>query len=188
MHSLMVVVGLGNPGCEYSGTRHNVGFMVADRLAERFGKEIKECGFKGLFGIVELGGKEVVLAKPLTFMNQSGECTKELLNYFKLTPSSLIIIHDDLDLSLGSLKVKFGGGSGGHNGVESLIASLGSDEFGRIRVGIGRPTGRQDPAKFVLKPFTKKQWKEIDIVLEHAADAVESIICSGYESAMRKYN
>lgn len=182
------MVGLGNQGQEHKETRHNVGFMVIDRLASRLGIVLGSVGNKTIWGSGKAEEVEVILAKPLAYVNLSGQSIDELLVKFAASPAGLLVIHDDLDLPRGVIRVKKKGGSGGHNGLKSIIGSLQTGDFGRVRIGIGRPPGRQDPARFVLSPFTKRQWAEMDVALEQAADAVVSIITEGIESAMNTYN
>lgn len=184
----MIVIGLGNPGKEYIDTRHNVGFMVIERLAEFFGVSLKERGCRAIWGSGTISERQVVLAKPQTFVNNSGEAAYCLLDYFRVSASQLLVVHDDLDLALGKIKIKEDGGSGGHKGIDSIISVLGTREFARIRVGIGRPPGRQDPAQFVLRPFTSRQMGEIELVIPRAVEAVESIIVLGSKEVMNKYN
>lgn len=172
-----VVVGLGNPGPAYERTRHNVGFAVADELARRaqarFGVH-KRSGADVAEGW--LAGRKVVLAKPRSYMNVSGGPVAGVVQFFSVTADDLLVVHDDLDLDLGLVRLKRGGGEGGHNGLRSITKSLGSKEYLRVRVGIGRPPGRMDPAEYVLKPFTKAEAVEVDIVVQEAADAVELLL------------
>lgn len=185
---MFLIVGLGNPGEEYEKSRHNVGFMVIDRLSARLGIALNATERESIWGESTAGARSLVLAKPLTYVNLSGQSTVELLRRFNTVPADLIVIHDDLDLPRGKIKLKREGGSGGHNGLKSIISCLGSRDFGRVRIGIGRPAGRQDPARFVLAPFTKRQWTEMDIALEQAAEAILAIISNGFEQAMNKFN
>ncbi|MEW6189235.1 MAG: aminoacyl-tRNA hydrolase [Actinomycetota bacterium] len=188
-----LVVGLGNPGEQYRDTRHNLGHLVIDRLAQDLVITIKEfpptSGFiQAEFGRARIDEREVILAKPLTFMNLSGESIKALLDFFNFSPSQLVVVHDDLDLPLGRVRIKAGGGSGGHRGLDSIIVHLKTDEFTRVRIGIGRPPGRQDPAKYVLNPFTERQWDIVDPAIDRAVGAVLAIIRWGVERAMSEYN
>lgn len=183
-----LIVGLGNPGLEYSQTRHNIGFMIADLLAERHGIEFTETSCASRWGIGTLGELAIALAKPTTYMNRSGRAVDQLLCKIDLSARELVVVYDDLDLDFGQIRVRTEGGSGGHKGVESIIADLDRDDFARIRVGISRPTGRMDPADYVLSPFEEHETEELGAVLEIAVDAVELLLAEGAERAMQKYN
>ncbi len=185
-----LVVGLGNPGVKYAANRHNVGWMVLDTLAARGGLTFKahKSGAVIAEGRLRPGGPRVVLAKPGTFMNLSGGPTSQLAKFFKVEPSTIVVIHDELDLEFDTLKVKVGGGAGGHNGLKDLIARLGAPEFIRVRVGIGRPPGRQDPADYVLKDFAPAERETLAILIEDAADAVEAVIEHGALEAQQRFN
>jgi PTH1 family peptidyl-tRNA hydrolase len=174
-----LVVGLGNPGPRYAGNRHNVGFMVVDLLATRMGGRFK--AHRGRVDVVDgrLAGRSVVLAKPKSYMNESGGPIVAISRFFKIPVARLTVVHDDLDLPYGALRIKRGGGDGGHNGLRSATAALGSNDYLRVRFGIGRPPGRQDPADYVLRDFTAAERKELPVDLENAADAVESLIHIG---------
>ena len=175
----LLVVGLGNPGATYSGTRHNVGAMVADVQATRLGARFK--AHKSGADIVEsrLAGARVVVAKPRTYMNLSGGPVAALSRFFKVAPASLIVIHDDIDLPYGAIRVKQDGGEGGHNGLRSISAALGTKDYLRVRFGVGRPPGRMDAAEFVLREFTAAERADLGVGLEEAADAVEMLITDG---------
>jgi peptidyl-tRNA hydrolase, PTH1 family len=183
-----LVVGLGNPGPGYAGNRHNVGFLVLDLLAERVGGRFK--AHKGRADIVEarLAGHRAMLAKPRAYMNESGGPVASLRDFFKVPVEQLLVVHDELDLEPDMLRLKAGGGDNGHNGLRSLRRSLGSGEFVRLRVGIGRPPGRQDPADFVLHDFSAAERKELGVTVERAADAVESLIGDGLALAQNGFN
>ena len=185
-----LVVGLGNPGAKYAANRHNVGWMVLGRLAGRGGLtfEARKSGAVIAEGRLRPGGPRVVLAKPGTFMNLSGGPTTQLAKFFKIEPSTIVVIHDELDLEFDTLKVKVGGGAGGHNGLKDLIARLGGPDFIRVRVGIGRPPGRQDPADWVLDPFGATERKNLPILLGDAADAVEQLVDEGLLAAQQKHH
>ncbi len=183
----LLVVGLGNPGDRYARTRHNLGFMVADLLAARLGatfKAHKKSGAEVVTG--RLAGHAVVLAKPRCYMNESGRQIGPLAKFYSVAPGDLIVIHDDLDLDFGRIRLKTGGGEGGHNGLRSIVASLGSKEFQRVRIGIGRPPGRKDPASFVLENFTAAESAEVPTICEQAADATELLIEQGLEPAQNR--
>lgn len=182
-----LVVGLGNPGSEYERTRHNVGFMVADVLAERVGGRFtvhKKSGADLLEA--RLDGRKVLIAKPRSFMNLSGRPVAALARFFSVPPTEVIAIHDELDLPFGSIRLKRGGGEGGHNGLRSVSQALTTKDYLRVRFGIGRPPGRQDPADFVLKPFAAPERKELPVIVEQAADAVELLLRVGLEPAQNQ--
>ena len=183
-----LVVGLGNPGPRYAGTRHNAGFLVADLLAARVGGRFK--AHKGRADVVEgrLATVPVVVAKPRSYMNESGGPVVSVARFYKIPLERLVIVHDDLDLPFGSLRLKRGGGDGGHNGLRSATAALGSTEYLRLRFGIGRPPGRQDPAEFVLRDFSATERKDLGFHVDRAADAVEALLSDGLEAAQNAYN
>ena len=185
---MRLVVGLGNPGREYDDTRHNVGFRIVDKVADRVGTGVDDKKFKARVGRARIGGDATLLMKPQTFMNLSGESVGPALGFFKLSTDDLIVIHDDLDLPLGKLKLKRGGGHGGHNGLRSLLKHLPDDRFIRVRVGIGRPPPEWDTADYVLSKFRSQEWTAVDSVLATAADAVEAICQDGISKAMAKFN
>jgi len=183
----LLVVGLGNPGPNYARTRHNLGFVVADLLAERMGSKFKVHKRSGAEIITgRLGGASVVLAKPRTYMNESGRQVAPLAKFYSVPPSDIIVIHDELDLEFGRVRLKLGGGEGGHNGVRSVAAALGTKDFLRVRIGIGRPPGRKDPAAFVLENFTTTERPEVGAICEQAADAAELLIELGLEPAQNR--
>ncbi|MEV0897963.1 aminoacyl-tRNA hydrolase [Actinoplanes sp. NPDC049802] len=190
-----LVVGLGNPGREYAGNRHNVGFMVADLLASRIGgrfgraKRAQAEAAEGRLGSV--GGRigpKLILLKPLTYMNLSGAPVVALSQFFKVPVAQVIAVHDELDVPFGQVRAKRGGGEGGHNGLRSMSKSLASKEYARVRFGIGRPPGRQDPAGYVLSDFSAAERKELDFLVDRAADVVEAIVLEGVEWAQNKYH
>ncbi len=182
-----LVVGLGNPGPQYAKTRHNLGFMVADLLAARMGasfKVHKRSGAEVATG--RLGGRPVVLAKPRTYMNESGRHVSPLAKFYSVDPADVIVIHDELDIDFGRVRLKRGGGEGGHNGLRSIANALGTRDFQRVRIGIGRPPGRKDPAAFVLEPFTAAERTEVPTLCELSADATELLIQVGLEQAQNQ--
>ncbi|WP_433536951.1 aminoacyl-tRNA hydrolase [Micromonospora sp. CA-249363] len=186
-----LVVGLGNPGREYAGNRHNVGFMVAELLAERVGARFgrhKRAVAEVAEGRLGFGGPKLVLAKPLTYMNLSGGPVAALSQFYKVPPAQVIAVHDELDIEFGQVRVKFGGGEGGHNGLRSMSKSLGTKDYVRVRFGVGRPPGRQDPADFVLSDFGAAERKELDFLVDRAADVVESVIVKGVEPTQNLYH
>ncbi|MFD6389477.1 aminoacyl-tRNA hydrolase [Nocardia sp. NPDC060259] len=179
-----LVVGLGNPGPEYERTRHNVGFLVADVLAERVGGRFavhKKSGADLLQA--RLDGRQILIAKPRTYMNLSGRPVAALAKFFSVPVDQVIVVHDELDLPFGTIRLKQGGGEGGHNGLRSISQALTTKEYLRARIGIGRPPGRQDPADYVLKPFAAPERKEVPVIVEQAADAVELLLKVGLETA-----
>jgi PTH1 family peptidyl-tRNA hydrolase len=188
---LVLVVGLGNPGPAYRGTRHNAGFLVADLLADRMGARFK--AHRGRADVVEgrlgpLPGRRVVLAKPKSYMNESGGPVAALRDFFKVPPERIVVVHDELDLPYGALRLKRGGGDNGHNGLRSLTKSLGTRDYVRVRFGIGRPPGRMDPADYVLREFSPAERKELELNVDRAADAVEAVVLDGLEPAQNRFN
>nr|WP_091764701.1 aminoacyl-tRNA hydrolase [Blastococcus aurantiacus] len=184
-----LVVGLGNPGPGYAGNRHNVGAMVLDVLAERAGIRLspgKGARSRAVSGEGRLAGRRVVLARPLTYMNESGGPVRGLLDYHKLPATDLVVVHDELDIDFAVVRLKRGGGEGGHNGLRSITRSTGTKDYLRVRVGIGRPPGRQDPADYVLKDFSSTERKELDLLLVEAADATELLLARGLEAAQNE--
>jgi PTH1 family peptidyl-tRNA hydrolase len=183
-----LVVGLGNPGPRYAGNRHNVGFLVLDLLADRLGASFK--AHKGRADVAEtrLGELPVVLAKPRSWMNESGGPVVGIARFYKVPLERITVVHDDLDLPYGTLRLKAGGGDGGHNGLRSLTAALGDNGYARVRFGIGRPPGRQDPADFVLRDFAAVERKDLAFHGDRAADAVEALLAQGLEAAQNLYN
>jgi peptidyl-tRNA hydrolase, PTH1 family len=183
-----LVVGLGNPGPGYSGNRHNVGFMVTDLLAQRMGARFK--AHKSRNDVVEgrLLGERVVLAKPRSYMNESGGPVSSVRDFFKAPLERLVVVHDELDLPYGGLRLKLGGGDNGHNGLRSIRRSVGSGEFNRVRFGIGRPPGSMDAAAFVLRDFGTAERKELELNIDRAADAVEALLAEGLERAQNSFN
>jgi PTH1 family peptidyl-tRNA hydrolase len=180
----LLVVGLGNPGPRYETTRHNLGFLVADILAERIGsgfKAHKRSGAEVATG--RLGDRSVVLAKPRVYMNESGRQVGPLANFYSVAPADVIAIHDELDIDFGRIRLKLGGGEGGHNGLRSVASALGTKDFQRVRIGIGRPPGRKDAATYVLENFTPAERREVGTICEQAADATELLIQLGVEAA-----
>jgi PTH1 family peptidyl-tRNA hydrolase len=185
----LLVVGLGNPGAEYEGTRHNVGVEVVHLLAERHGAKLRKAKERAVVDEVNVGGRRLALAVPLTYMNESGQAVAPLVRRHGIDdPHCLVIVHDELDLPVGRLKLKLGGGLAGNNGLKSVKAHLHTDDFARIRIGIGKPPGRSEGVSHVLKRPSKADRAELDIVVAEAADAVEAILAEGLEAAMNRYN
>jgi PTH1 family peptidyl-tRNA hydrolase len=183
-----LVVGLGNPGPGYAGNRHNVGFMVVDLLASRMGGKFKAHKTRSEVLEGRLAGTRVVLAKPRTYMNDSGGPVAGLRDFFKVPLDHVVVVHDELDLPYGGLRLKIGGGDNGHNGLKSLRRSLGSGEFNRVRFGIGRPPGRMDAAAFVLRDFGAAERKDLELEVDRTADAVEALVTQGLERAQNTFN
>ena len=186
-----LVVGLGNPGREYARNRHNVGFMVADLLAERIGAKFRRhrrAVAEVAEGRLGFDGPRLVLAKPQTFMNLSGGPVAALAQFYKTPPGQLVAVHDELDVGYGQLRAKCGGGEGGHNGLRSISKSLGTKDYLRVRFGIGRPPGRQDPADYVLSDFSTVERKELEFLVDRSADMVESVLTRGLEWVQNAYH
>jgi PTH1 family peptidyl-tRNA hydrolase len=186
--NLWLVVGLGNPGPGYAGNRHNVGSMVVAELAQRLSATFKSSRSNALVAEGRVGDARFVLARPLSFMNLSGGPTSSLLKYYKLDASRLIVVHDELDIPFDTLRLKFGGGNGGHNGIRDITSALGSPDYIRVRVGIGRPPGRMDAAAFVLQNFSGTERETLPNLISEAADAVELIAADGLTAAQLKFH
>jgi PTH1 family peptidyl-tRNA hydrolase len=189
-----LVVGLGNPGPSYAGHRHNVGYLVVDELARRLGSPFRahKSGraevVEGRFGAPGSDGPRVVLAKPRCYMNEVGGPVKALATFYKVPPDRLVVIHDELDIPFDTMRVKLGGGDNGHNGLKSIRGSLGTGDFYRVRVGIGRPPGRQDVADFVLSNYSSTERKVLPFQVDTAADAVEALVTEGLEKTQSRFN
>lgn len=183
-----LIVGLGNPSLAYRHNRHNVGFMVADALADKLEIPLKRVKFKAQIGNGKLEDIPIIIAKPLTFMNKSGEAVAPLVRYFKVPLERLLVIHDDMDLPLGTLRMRPSGGSAGHNGMLSIFDKLGTNAIPRLRIGIGRPPGRMDPADYVLQDFPKSDEELLKMVIAQACEAALAFITTGLEKAMNTYN
>ena len=189
--SPFLVVGLGNPGPGYAGNRHNIGAMVLDELARRAGVRLspgKGARARALAAEGRLAGRRVVLARPLTYMNESGGPVRGLLDYHSLPVDSLVVVHDELDIPFSAVRLKCGGGEGGHNGLRSITRFTGTKDYLRVRVGVGRPPGRMDTADFVLKDFAAAEKKELPFLLDDAADAVETVVRDGLPAAQQKFH
>jgi peptidyl-tRNA hydrolase, PTH1 family len=183
----LLLVGLGNPGPVYAKTRHNLGFMVADLLAAHAGsmfKAHKKSGMDVASG--RLAGRPVILGKPRSYMNESGRQVAALVKFYSVPPADLVVIHDELDIEFGRIRLKFGGGVAGHNGLRSVASALSTNDFHRVRIGIGRPPGRKEPAAFVLENFTATERPEVPVICEQAADATELLIKLGLEAAQNQ--
>ena len=184
---MKLVVGLGNPGARYANTRHNVGFMVLDRLARRRGVEITKRQCNALTGLGSITGHKVCLAKPQTFMNLSGEAVACLARFYKVSPRDLLVVYDERDLPVGRIRLRERGSAGGHRGVQSIIAMLGTSDFPRLRIGIGRPEG-MEAVEHVLGSFSAEERPIIEEALNRAVDAVEVALSEGMEAAMNRFN
>lgn len=183
-----IVAGLGNPGPQYAKTKHNCGYFVLDLLADRHHTRVDRVKFRSLSGLARIDGKKVLLLKPQTFMNRSGEAVGEALRYYRVEPERLIVIFDDVELPPGKIRVRPGGASGGHNGMRSIISHLGTDAFPRVKIGIGRPVHKDDMADWVTSRFSSGERKQMDEVFRHAADAVELVLRDSPEAAAVRYN
>jgi PTH1 family peptidyl-tRNA hydrolase len=186
--SPFLIVGLGNPGIEYRSSRHNVGFMVIDRLASELGIKLGKYQFKALTGSQIRDGQKWIIAKPQTFMNLSGTAVGSLVKFYKVPMDHLMIIHDDIDLPIGTIRIRPKGGSAGQNGVNSIIERLGAQDFPRLRVGIGRPSGQRTAANYVLADFQKSEKAIVDDLLDKCTEAVKTFVHSGLDAAMNRYN
>ncbi|MDO4585723.1 MAG: aminoacyl-tRNA hydrolase [Planctomycetia bacterium] len=183
-----IVVGLGNPGTKYQGTRHNVGYMVLAKLAERFAQGKPRIQFQGNTLDVKIKGTNILLLCPTTYMNLSGNSISSALRFYKLTPSELLVVCDDVDLPVSKIRFRTSGGSGGQKGLQNTIERLGTNEFARLRVGIGRPPQNRETADYVLSHFGNNEKEEIQLAIQNAADAVELWISDGDSAVMNRYN
>ena len=190
MTDTWLIVGLGNPGVQYQGNRHNVGQMVLDELAGRVGAGFKthKARAQVLEGRLGIGGPRVVLAKPLTYMNVSGGPVSALANFYGITPDHVVAVHDEIDIPFNTVKLKIGGGEGGHNGLRDISKALATKDYLRVRVGVGRPPGRMDTADYVLRDFGTAELKELPFLLDEAADAVEALLHEGLTAAQQKFH
>lgn len=185
---MYAIIGLGNPGTQYKGTRHNVGFDTIDCLAQRNNAKVTKIKFKSLYGETQIGNEKALLLKPQTYMNRSGESVLEICKFYKLPIENIIVIVDDVDIKFGSLRIRAKGSAGTHNGLKSIIYLLQSDNFPRVKIGVGKPNEHQDLGDFVLSGFSKDHRMIIDNTIEQAAKAVEKIITSGISAAMNEFN
>jgi PTH1 family peptidyl-tRNA hydrolase len=184
----LLVVGLGNPGEDYERTRHNVGAEVVELLARRHGGKLRRQRERSLTDDVTVAGKRLALAIPLTYMNLSGEAVAPLVRRYRVEPTGLVVVHDEMDLDVARLQVKAGGGLAGHNGLKSIVAHLHTQDFLRVRIGIGKPPGRREGADHVLRRFSKAEREQMEVTIEQAADAVEVIASDGVVAAMNRFN
>ena len=185
---MYVIIGLGNPGSRYRFTRHNIGFMVLEEMASRWKIDLKQKSFNALWNKGKVADQDVILGLPQTYMNLSGNAVRDLMVYFKLTTSQLIVIHDDLDLPFGVIRLKAGGGLAGHKGLKSISECLGSKDFMRIRLGIDKPADKSRTESYVLDKFKKEDMERLPSIIHGAADAVTELITSGMQQAMVKYH
>ena len=184
-----LLVGLGNPGTQYENTRHNVGFLVADELAERQNAPIQRLKFKALTNLLTISGEKVLVMKPVTYMNLSGEAVRQAVDFYKIPPERVLVVSDDTALAVGRLRIRKGGSAGGHNGLKNIIQHLGTDQFPRVRVGVGeKPHPDYDMADWVLGKFQGEDKKAIDGGVKRAADAVECLLKEGPDRAMNRFN
>ncbi len=183
-----LIIGLGNPGREYRGTRHNIGFMVIDHLCKEMGSSMMRVQSKSLVAVGSLEGQRTILAKPQTYMNLSGQAVGGLVRFYKVPLEQIIVAHDDLDLPLGTLRLRPGGGSAGQKGMGSIIQQLGTQNFSRLRLGIGRPPGQMEPAAYVLQPFHREEMELVSQVLDRAVSAVRTFVREGLNAAMNQFN
>ena len=185
---MKLIVGLGNPGRQYQNTRHNVGFRTLELLADEFEIPVTKEKWNAIFGIGEIGEDEVILAKPLTYMNLSGEAVAPMARWYKIESKDLIVVYDEIHLPLGQLRIRTKGSAGGHNGLESVIEHIGTNEFTRVRLGVDEPPPGFEQAAYVLSKFSKKEKDMVDQMIDEAKEAVSMIVQSGITKAMNKYN
>lgn len=185
---MYLIVGLGNPDRQYEGTRHNVGFEVIDRLADRLFVSVEEKKFRGYYGKGIIGGQKVILLKPQTYMNLSGESVRAAADFYKIQPEHIIVVYDDVSLDVGQLRIRTKGSAGGHNGIKNIIAHLGTQEFPRVKVGVGAKPPRMDLADYVLSRFSKEDQAKMEDAFKEAAEAVETLITEGADRAMNRFN
>ena len=185
---MKIITGLGNPAMKYAGTRHNIGFGVIDELADRWNIRVADSRMRGLAGSGIIAGEKVILVKPMTFMNLSGECVRPFVDYYKLEPEDLIVCYDDISLDVGMIRVRGKGSAGGHNGMKNIILHLGTEAFPRVRVGVGEKPQYMDLADYVLSRFPSEELPTVRASIRDAADAVEIMIEEGLQPAMNRYN
>lgn len=185
---MYLIIGLGNPEEEYSRTRHNMGFDTINKLAEKYGIKVNKNKFNSLYGSGEIEGEKVILLKPQTYMNLSGTAIREVMNFYKLSSKDIIVIYDDLDIEPGTIKIRKKGGPGTHNGMKSVVHEIGTEDFARIRVGIGMPQYKNDLLNFILTKIPEEEYKVLENAIQKAAEAIGEIIKKGIDSAMNQYN
>ena len=185
---MYLIIGLGNPEQEYSKTRHNMGFNAINEIAQKYNIEVNKNKFQGLYEITIINGQKVVLVKPQTYMNLSGNCVQEFVNFYKIEKENIIVIYDDMDIEPGEIKIRKQGGPGGHNGMKSIIQMLGTEQFSRIRIGIGRPKTNGDEINYVIGAIPEEEIPKLNEGVGKAKDAVIEILKNGIDSAMNKFN
>lgn len=186
---MYIIVGLGNPGRQYENTRHNIGFYCIDRLAEKHNISVLECKHKALIGKGYIEGQKVILAKPQTFMNLSGESVREILQFYKVEPDTqLIVVYDDISLGVGAIRIRKKGSAGGHNGIKNILAQIGTDTFKRIKIGVGEKPAGYDLADYVLGHFTAVENKEMDAACDKAVEAISLLVKEEIDAAMNRFN
>lgn len=185
---MYLIIGLGNPEEEYSRTRHNMGFNAINKIAEQYGVKVNKSKFQGLYESEIIEGKKVILIKPQTYMNLSGECIKQFVDFYKIKKEEILVIYDDMDIEPGKIKIRKKGGAGGHNGMKSIIKMLGTEEFARIRVGIGRPEHNGDEINYVIGAIPEEEIPKLEEGVEKAKEAIIEILKNGIDSAMNKLN
>ena len=185
---MYLIVGLGNPGKQYDMTRHNIGFHTIDYIADKYGAKLTKLKFKAVYGEATISGEKVYLVKPQTYMNLSGESVREAADFYKVDPEHIIVIYDDISLDVGQLRIRKKGSAGGHNGIKNIIAHLGTQEFPRIKVGVGDKPPRMDLADYVLSRFSKEDREKMEQAFKDAAEAVEVMIAEGPDAAMNQFN
>ncbi len=183
---MFLIVGLGNPGKEYDRTRHNIGFEIIDYISDKYNIDINRIKFKGAYGEGFINNKKVILLKPQTFMNLSGDSIREIMNFYKLSEDEVVVIYDDISLEIGKIRIREKGSAGGHNGIKSIISNLGSDKFPRVKVGVGAPA--HDLVSHVLGKFSVDEWSHMEKVMPVVCESVEEMLKSDVKSAMNKYN
>lgn len=185
---MYIIVGLGNPEPEYSKTRHNMGFHTINHIASQHHITVNKEKFQGMYGSGIIGKEKVILIKPQTYMNLSGDCIIQFCQFYKIQPENLIIIYDDMDIPVGKIKIRKKGSAGTHNGMKSVIARLGTEEFTRIRIGIGKPEQSYETIHYVIGSVPEEEWKQLDLSTKKAAEAIETIVTKGTDQAMNQYN
>ncbi|MBS4175770.1 aminoacyl-tRNA hydrolase [Bacillus sp. FJAT-49736] len=185
---MKLIVGLGNPGSQFDKTKHNIGFEVIDELAKRYSTNLNQSKYNGLYTIIHNNGQKFMLLKPLTYMNLSGECIRPLMDYYDIALDELLVIYDDLDLPVGKIRLRQKGSAGGHNGIKSTIAHIGTQSFNRIRIGIGRPENGMSVPDYVLSKFKKEEWTTLQIAIGNSADACESWLDKPFIEVMNQFN
>ncbi|MEC2076596.1 aminoacyl-tRNA hydrolase [Metabacillus fastidiosus] len=185
---MKLIIGLGNPGKQYESTRHNVGFMAVDQLSDRLNIPLDRTKFNGLYGIGHISGEKVILLKPLTYMNLSGECIHPLMEYYEVDDDEIVVIYDDLDIPTGKIRLRTKGSAGGHNGIKSMIHHLGTQQFNRVRVGIDRPSNGMTITDYVLGRFTEEEQADIQSAIKQSAEACEKWLTTDFNQVMNEFN